>query len=222
MKSPISTPKFCQKHMKIHVCKEQDIFKQNESIEKMLNEKVRRLHGIQTEEEILKQSIKSKPKPGTIEYILKNAKEKIKKEKAKLNLEDNNDEIVKVDESDLTTRMETLRLKLLNSNKDESINLNETKFNKKQKGAKQKNIYDIKFEPEIKLINKNDDTLEINLNKLNKKVLKKLNLLDDPNLEDNKTIYTEEQTQDFVRTAIQEALKEAGYIKNKKKKPVDD
>ncbi|AKU79724.1 hypothetical protein [Spiroplasma turonicum] len=208
MKNPLSTPKFCQKHLKIHVCEEQNIFKKSESVEKSLSEKVRRLHGIQTEEEINKQKKNSKPKPGTIEYILSKAKANIKKEKAKIKNLPEEEGITKIDESELTTRMESLKNKLLNKQDDvNDNNLKTFKINKKSK-----NIYDIKVETDINFYNKHDNTLEVSLNKLNKKVLKRLNLEDNINGEK----VSEDETVTLVKSTIEEVLKEIGYVKKKK------
>ncbi|AKX34130.1 hypothetical protein SLITO_v1c04770 [Spiroplasma litorale] len=236
MKTPISKPTFCQKHMKIHVCDEQNIFKKTQTIEKKLSEKVRRLHGIQTEEEIIKRNVRSKPKPGTLEYILEKAKNKIDKEKKKINKNTKNEEVEnkKIDETELTSRVEILKQKIKESTQTQEFNLfnkttkkikspssnSDTKKTKKVKlsSKKENNIYDINLNKDIQFLNKNDSTQEVSLNKLNNKIIKKVLKTDSENKNiDFSNTYTEEQTQELIKSTVEYVLKEVGYIKKPKK-----
>ncbi|ARU91571.1 hypothetical protein SCLARK_00968 [Spiroplasma clarkii] len=106
-------PKFCSIHLKIHVCDEQQVSKKLSNIENDLSAKVRRLHGVQTEEEIAAELAKKQDAPGTFGAILAEAKAKAAKQKQELSQQGNNAEEGKVvSEEEVSSRMAALRAKM--------------------------------------------------------------------------------------------------------------
>ena len=121
MSQPI--PKFCPIHLKIHVCEEQTITNRLNKIENDLGAKVRKLHGIQTEEDVLVNEKKYKNPPGSLGAILEQAKANIAKQK--LLIKTNSDDLSEgkeVSEQEVSNRIEALKLKL-NGGKPSNINL---------------------------------------------------------------------------------------------------
>ncbi len=192
-------PKFCPTHLKIHVCELQNVTKKVSNIENDLGAKVRRLHGIQTEEERLKEEAKRKPQKGTLGDILARAKEKIKKEKEEYTKKtgiDSDTDSKPVTQEEISDRMASLRRKMLGGEdiiKTDNSPIVEpitTKKNKSSSPKKQK-----KSTPPIK---------EEKLEESNK----------------SKKLFTEEETQELIQNAVKEALKKVGYLNDTKLKTV--
>lgn len=106
-------PKFCPIHLKIHVCPEQNVTKKLSEIENDLGAKVRRLHGIQTEEEIAAELAKQKDAPGTFGDIIAKAKANAAKQKEKIKSSGHDDlEGKVVSEAEVGDRMAALRARM--------------------------------------------------------------------------------------------------------------
>jgi hypothetical protein len=82
--SKFEAPRFCPKHLKIHVCEEMDVTKKVKDAEGEIGARVRRLHGTQTEEEMATEAAKQAPAAGSIGAILAAAKNKIAETKKQI------------------------------------------------------------------------------------------------------------------------------------------
>ncbi|WP_339022306.1 hypothetical protein [Spiroplasma endosymbiont of Crioceris asparagi] len=110
---PFFAPKFCQKHLKIHVCSEGDIRSTLNERENSIASKVRRLHGTQTEEEKAAENAKrvKLQMGGGFNSILENAKKKNEQDKKETSFLE---ETVEVKKEVINDRISRLRNAALN------------------------------------------------------------------------------------------------------------
>ncbi|WP_339030944.1 hypothetical protein [Spiroplasma endosymbiont of Cantharis nigra] len=229
-------PKFCPTHLKIHTCELQNVFNKNKVIQEDLNAKIRRMHGIQTEEEISQSQSKQKDAPGSIGDILAKAKVRIKKEKekiAKRTLDEPETNVVTSEE--INDRIAILKAKM---NKSKTPSSRSNTSSDLQKNVENAQSYK-KEHPETqykapKRVNKSDSS-EILLPRTKRPsiVSKKGNLTTNESnkIQElkskaikpvkkekiNEKMFTQEETQELIQQAVKEALKQVGLINDDRK-----
>ncbi|WP_339033302.1 hypothetical protein [Spiroplasma endosymbiont of Cantharis rufa] len=237
-------PKFCPTHLKIHTCELQNVFNKNKLIQEDLNAKIRRMHGIQTEEEINQSQSRQKDAPGSIGDILSKAKLRIKKEKekiAKLSLDETETNVVTSEE--INDRIAILKAKMNKSKTPSSLSKTssdlqkvienaqtykkehpETQY-KALKGVNKSNSSEIIL-PRTKrpsIVSKKGNLTTIEPNKIQELKSKTIKPVSKTKINDK--MFTQEETQELIQQAVKEALKQVGLIKddnksNSIKKPV--
>ncbi|AOG60512.1 hypothetical protein SHELI_v1c05610 [Spiroplasma helicoides] len=208
MKEKSLVPKFCSTHLKIHVCELQDVTRKITKIESEIGAKVRRLHGTQTPEEIEK---KLKHTPGSFGDILEKAKKKIKAEKSKIKNITKEEEVLEekiVTESEIVDRMAALRAKMLGESSLPNIEEPpiKEKIDRKSSNSKSKTIKKDFFDIEEDF---DDQSEKVKHNEVNNVKIQ----------ENNKKMFTQEETQELINTAVKEALLQVGLI-DKDYKPI--
>ncbi|ALD66440.1 hypothetical protein [Spiroplasma cantharicola] len=228
-------PKFCPTHLKIHTCELQNVFNKNKVIHEGLNAKIRRMHGIQTEEEIAQSNLKQKDAPGSIGDILSKAKVRIEEEKEKIaKLPHNEEPETKVVNNDeINDRIANLKAKMAENNQSPSntssdlqtvienaqnyqSNHPETQYEapkRANQGKTNGRILPRANRPHI--TSKSADLVANNTTKSAK--IKQTSIKKDI----DERMFTQEETQELIQLAVKEALKQVGLIKNDKikKKP---
>lgn len=109
----VFAPRFCSKHLKIHICEDLTVTVQLETAENDISAKVRRMHGIQTEEDISKVRKKIRSKVGGFENILTRAKKTIEKNKRKLGLKNEAEIGSPISKEQANDRMNDLKNRIL-------------------------------------------------------------------------------------------------------------
>jgi hypothetical protein len=110
--SKFEAPRFCPKHLKIHVCEEMDVTKKVKDAEGEIGARVRRLHGTQTEEEMATEAAKQAPAAGSIGAILAAAKNKIAETKKQIKDQEIDSTTKAVSQDEVNDRMAALKARM--------------------------------------------------------------------------------------------------------------